>query len=299
MKRLLVTGANGLLGSKVVKLAQQSFEVVPTHHTRSLLTGSVGLDVANGVEVLKVVARLKPDVLVHVAAETRVDHCEKNREEAWRVNAEGTKNIAMACRKIKSKLIYVSTDYVFDGEKGLYVEIDEPNPVNYYGLTKLRGEEFVKENCQNHVVARTSVLYGWHSMKTNFALWVIESLRRGESITVVDDHYNSPTLADNLAGALVEMAKQDICGFFHTAGNERIGRYKFAVKIAKTFGLDESMIKPVKMNELSMWIARRPRDSSLCIDKVQKRLEKKFMSVEESLRTMKMNQNESSVGLKN
>lgn len=299
MKRLLLTGANGLLGSKVVKLAQQCFEVVPTHHTRSLLTGSVRLNVANGVEVLKVVARLKPDVLVHVAAETRVDHCEKNREEAWRVNAEGTKNIAMACRKIKSKLIYVSTDYVFDGEKGLYVESDKPNPVNYYGLTKLRGEEFVKENCQNHVVARTSVLYGWHSMKTNFALWVIESLRRGESITVVNDHYNSPTLAENLAGALVEMAKQDMRGFFHTAGNERISRYEFAVKIAKTFGLDESMIKPVKMNELSMWIARRPRDSSLCIDKVQKRLEKKFMSVEESLRTMKMNQNESSVGLKN
>lgn len=295
MKRMLVTGASGLLGSKVAEVAKRSFEVIPTHHTRSLSPDSVKMDITNSAEVLEVVVKTRPDVVMHAAAEARVDRCEKNKEEAWKINAEGTRNVAVACGKVKTKLIYVSTDYVFDGEKGLYVESDKPNPVNYYGLTKLKGEEFVKENCQDHVTARTSVLYRWHSMKTNFASWVIESLKRGESITVADDHYNSPTLADNLAEALLEIAKKDLRGLFHTAGSERISRYDFAVKIAKTFGLDAGMIKPVKMNELKMWIAKRPRDSSLCIDNVQKQLEKKFLNVEESLRTMKMNQNESSI----
>jgi len=299
LARILVTGASGLLGSKVVKLAEHSFEVIPTHNTCSLFMGSVKMDITNSAQVLQVVAQMKPDVLIHVAAETRVDRCEKNREEAWKVNAEGTKNIAVACGKIKTKLIYVSTDYVFDGEKGLYVEGDEPNPVNYYGLTKLKGEEFVRENCQDYVVARTSVLYGWHSTKTNFALWVIESLKRGESISVVDDHYNSPTLADSLAEALLEIAQQNLRGVFHTAGNERISRCEFALKIAETFNFDPKLIKPVKMNQLKTWIARRPRDSSLCIDKAHSQLKKKFLNVEESLKAMKMNQSESSISFKN
>jgi len=299
MKRILVTGASGLLGSKIVKLAEQSLEVIPTHNTRSFFKDSIKLDITNRTEVFQVTAKIKPDVVIHVAAETRVDQCEKNREEAWKVNAKGTKNVAVACGKIKARLIYVSTDYVFDGEKGVYFESDEPNPVNYYGWTKLKGEEFVRENCQDYVIARPSVLYGWHSWKTNFALWVMESLRRKEPITVVDDHYNSPTLADNLAEALLEIAETDLNGIFHTAGSERINRYEFAVKIAKNFDLDANMIKPVKMSELKMWIAKRPRDSSLCIIKAQKQLKTKFLNIEESLKLMKMNRSESSISLKN
>lgn len=299
MERILVTGASGLLGSKVVKLAEHSFEVIPTHNTRSFFKNSVKIDITKGEEVFQVAIKMKPDVVMHVAAETRVDQCEKSRKKAWKVNAEGTKNVAVACGKVNAKLIYVSTDYVFDGEKGLYVESDEPNPVNYYGWTKLKGEECVRENCQDYVIARASVLYGWHSWKTNFALWVMESLRRGEPITVVDDHYNSPTLVDNLAEALLEVAKTDFRGIFHMAGSERINRYKFAVKIAKKFNLDAKIIRPIKMSELKMWIAKRPRDSSLCINKAQKQLKTKFLNVHESLKIMKMNRRESSISFKN
>jgi dTDP-4-dehydrorhamnose reductase len=299
MERILVTGASGLLGSKIVKLAEQSFEVIPTHNTRSFFKDSVKIDITNGAEVLRAAVQMRPDVVMHVAAEARVDQCEKNREEAWKINAEGTKNVVVACSKIKAKLIYVSTDYVFDGEKGLYVESDEPNPVNYYGWTKLKGEEFVRENCQDYVIARTSVLYGWHPWKTNFALWVIESLRCGEPVSVVDENYNSPTLADNLAMVLLEMAKTDLNGIFHTAGSERISRYEFAVKIAQKFDLDANMIKPVKMSELKMWIAKRPRDSSLCINKAQNQLKTKFLNVQESLKIMKLSQKEDSISFKN
>jgi len=299
MKRILVTGASGLLGSKVVKLAEHSLEVIPTHNTRSFFEGSVKMDITNCDEVFQVAVKMKPDAVMHVAAETGVDHCEIHKEDAWKVNAEGTKNVAVVCGKINAKLIYVSTDYVFDGEKGVYIESDKPNPVNYYGWTKLQGEEFVRENCQDYVIARASVLYGWHSWKTNFALWVMTSLRRGEPITVVDDHYNSPTFANNLAEALLEMVKTDLSGTFHTAGSERINRYEFAVKIAKNFDLDANMIRPVKMSELKMWIAKRPRDSSLCIRKAQKQLKTKFLNIQESLKIMKMNQSESSNSFKN
>ena len=297
--RILVTGTNGLLGSKIVKLAEQSFEVIPTHHTRPSFKGSIKMDMTNSAEVSQVVANTKPDLVLHVAAETGVDKCEKNRDEAWRINAEGTKSIAAACGKLGSKLIYVSTDYVFDGEKGLYVETDRPNPLNYYGWTKLKGEEFVAEYCQNYSIARTSVLYGWHEWKVNFARWVIESLKRKEPIVVVDDHYNSPTLADNLAEVLLELAQADLVGIYHTAGSERISRYNFAVEIAKKFDLDVSMIAPVKMNELKMWIAKRPRDSSLCINKAQKQLKTRFLNIQESLKSMEMNRKESSISFKN
>ena len=299
MERILVTGASGLLGTKLVKFAEHSFEVIPTHNTRSFFKNSVKMNITNDLGVLQAVVKMKPDVVMHVAAETGVDRCEKSKEEAWKVNAEGTKNIAVACGKINAKLIYVSTDYVFDGEKGLYLESDEPNPINYYGLTKLKGEEFVRKKCQDYVIARTSVLYGWHSWKINFALWVLGSLKRGETITVVDDHYNSPTLADNLAEALLEMTKKDLSGIFHTAGSERINRYEFAVKIAQNFDLDANMIRPIKMNQLKMWIAKRPRDSSLCINKAQNQLKTKFLNVNESLKIMKLSQKENSVSFKN
>jgi len=299
LERILVTGTSGLLGSKIVKLAEQSFDVIPTHHTCPSFKESIKMDMTDSAEVYQVVANTKPDLVLHVAAETGVDKCEKNRDEAWRINAEGTKSIAAACGKLGSKLIYVSTDYVFDGEKGLYVETDRLNPLNYYGWTKLKGEEFVAEYCQNYSIARTSVLYGWHEWKVNFARWVIESLKRKEPIVVVDDHYNSPTLADNLAEVLLELAQADLVGIYHTAGSERISRYNFAVEIAKKFDLDVSLIAPVKMNELKIWIAKRPRDSSLCINKAQKQLKTRFLNIQESLKSMEMNRKESSISFKN
>jgi len=287
MQKILVTGGNGLLGSKIVKLAQTMYECVPTYHTSALLSNSLKLDVTSKEEVFHIFKMVKPNVIIHVAAETNVDKCETDRNWAWKVNVEGTANVAEACSEMNVKLVYVSTDYVFDGEKGLYTEQDKPYPVNYYGLTKLKGEDFVRERCKNHLIARTSVLSGWHPWKKNFATWAIEELRCEKEVEVVDDHFNSPTLADNLAEVLVEMLEKDLCGTYHTAGSERISRYKFVAKIAKIFDLDINLVKPIKMGELKAWVARRPRDSSLCINKAQKQLKTKFFDVEESLKFMK------------
>jgi len=287
MKRILVTGGSGLLGSKIVRLGRSNNQVIPAYFRESLFPNSVRIDITDKQEVFQTVQKIKPEIVMHTAAETNVDKCEKERDWAWKANAEATGNLAEICGKMSIKMLYVSTDYVFDGEKGSYAEEDAPNPVNYYGLTKLKGEELLKKHCSDFVIARTSVLYGLHPRKLNFATWVIESLKRGKPIQVVDDHFNSPTLADNLAEALLETAEKDFKGVYHMAGSERISRYGFSLKIAETFGLDSSLIKPIKMSELKAWVARRPRDSSLSINKSQEILETRFLNVQESLNTMR------------
>jgi len=273
LKKILVTGAGGLLGSKLVDTLSKGYEVVPTHNMQALHPNSMRMNIVERSEVLGVLCTVWPDMVVHTAAETNVDKCETEKEWAWRRNAVGTRNIAEACTKIGAKLIYISTDYVFDGEKGLYSEEDEANPVNYYGLTKLRGEQFVRELCAGFVIARTSVLYGWHRRKLNFATWVVDSLRNGKRISVVEDHYNSPTLADNLAEMILGVVRKDATGVYHTAGGERISRYAFTLKIAETFDFDRRLITPTKMNDVKTWTARRPADSSLCVDKVRREIE--------------------------
>ncbi len=287
MDEILVTGAGGLLGSKIIGKAKMNHIVYPTHATRPFSPRSIHMDITDKAEVKSVLSKIKPDVVIHTAAETNVDKCETEKEHAMKVNAEGTKALAETCRKIRAKIVYVSTDYVFNGRKGLYTEDDAPNPVNYYGLTKLKGEQYVRNLSNNFVIVRTSVLYDAHPKKLNFAKWVIEQLTEKKTITVVEDHYNSPTLAANLADAILEIVENGLKGLYHTAGCERISRYGFALRIAHVFNLDESLIKPIGMDELKNWIAKRPQDSSLCVGKVQREIQTELLNVEQSLNEMK------------
>lgn len=286
-KRLLVTGTSGLLGSKIIKLAEKGYTVVPTHRTKPLHSNSLRLDITNASDVLSVFRKLEPDIVAHTASETNVDKCETERESAWKINVEGTSNIAEACGEMDAKLVYISTDYVFGGERGNYVEEDKPNPVNYYGLTKLEGEKQVIRHCKDYVILRTSVLYGWHPWKQNFATWVIGQLKQDKKIKVVEDHYNTPTLADNLALMAIEATQKELQGLYHASGSERISRYEFAIQIAKIFNLDSNLIKPIKMNQLTAWVAKRPRDSSLNTSKIRKALKVKPLNITEGLARMK------------
>lgn len=286
-RKILVTGSSGLLGSKIIEQARRLYEVIPTYRTRTTFPNSVKMDITQESDVRQVFSHLKPTIVIHTAAETNVDKCEVSKEHAWSVNAKGTENIADMSRMVSAKIIYVSTDYVFDGEKGLYTEEDDPNPINYYGLTKLEGEKYIVDTCEDYVIVRTSVLYGWHPSKSNFVKWVITSLEDNRRINVVNDHYNSPTLADNLAETVLEIIEKDLKGLYHTAGSERIDRFEFAVEVARNFFLDSSLIQPAKMDDLKVWVAKRPRDSSLCIDKIQKSIRTKLLSVNDALRRMK------------
>jgi len=287
LKRVLVTGASGLLGCRLVEVLSEKYDVIPTHNTHSLQPNSTRMDVVDRGLVFKVLKNFRPSAVVHTAAETNVDKCERDKVWACRVNVEGTRNVAEGCMKIGVKLIYVSTDYVFDGEKGLYSEDDNPSPINHYGLTKLEGERAVQESGGEYVIARASVLYGWHPRKLNFATWVIDSLRSGKRINVVDDHYNSPTHADNLAEMILAVLKKDLSGVYHAAGGERVSRYGFAIRLADIFELNKSLIIPVSMDDLTTWVARRPRDSSLSTDKITRDTGVQALNLNEALKILK------------
>jgi dTDP-4-dehydrorhamnose reductase len=287
MEKLIVTGASGLLGSKIVELASEDYEVTPLYNTKQLHHNSLKLDITDQKRVLNLFNELKPKIVIHTASETNVDKCETEKEHAWKINVEGTRNIALACSKANAKIVYISTDYVFDGKKGFYIEEDKPNPINYYGVTKLKGENQVIQHCKNYAILRTSVLYGWHPWKQNFATWVINELKQNKEITVVEDHYNTPTLADNLAEMAIEAIPKDLQGVYHACGSERIGRYEFARQIARAFDLNQNLIRPIKMEQLTAWIAKRPRDSSLNTNKIRSQLETKPLNITEGLDRMK------------
>jgi dTDP-4-dehydrorhamnose reductase len=245
----------------------------------------LAVDITQKEHTLESIASVAPNVVVHTAAETNVDRCESERDLALRINVDGTANIADACLKVEAKLMLVSTDYVFDGNKGNYAETDEPNPISFYGLTKLEAEQITASTSPNSLIIRTSVLYGWHPTKLNFATWILKGLRERQTLEVANDHINSPTLADNLADAIHRAIERNSQGILHIAGNERISRFDFARKMAKQFDLDESLLVPVGMKDLN-WIARRPRDSSLNVGKAEKELGIELFGVDRGLDEM-------------
>ncbi|MCK4424743.1 dTDP-4-dehydrorhamnose reductase, partial [Candidatus Bathyarchaeota archaeon] len=238
--------------------------------------------------VEKIFQKINPEAVVHAAALTNVDKCETQKELAWKINVEGTENIAESCKKHQSFLIHISTDYVFDGEKGMYKETDKPSPINHYGLTKLKGEEHVKNLLDDYCIARASVIYGSipATGKINFALWLLNKLKRKEKVKIVTDQWNSPTLNTNLANMILEVLERKLTGIFHLAGATRISRHEFARLLAENFILDENFITPVSSEEIK-WIAKRPKDSSLNVNKAYQALKNKPLKIHEALEKMK------------
>lgn len=288
--KLLITGASGLLGSKLSELAiRKDCEVYSAYSQHKPLHGTpTQFNISDRKGVEKVFEKVKPEAVVHSASLTDVDRCESEKELAWKVNVEGTRNIAESCKRHQALLVYISTDYIFNGEKGMYKEDNEPDPINYYGLTKLKGEEYVKSLLEDYCIARTSVLYGSvpATGKTNFALWLLEKLRNGEKVRIITYQWNSPTLNTNLANMVLEIVERKIKGIYHLAGATRINRYDLSHLIAQTFCLNTNLIIPSLSKEFS-WIARRPRDSSLNIEKAQQTLESKPLKIEQALRNLK------------
>lgn len=273
-----------MLGSRFQDLACENYQIISIHH-HNPLKDTISLDITKEKEVLDKLTYLNPDVVIHSAALTQVDYCEENHALAWKVNVKGTCNLVNICEKLGARLIYVSTDFVFDGSKGMYSEDDKPNPLNYYAYTKLKGEEIVKKSELEFAIARVSVLYGWHN-RTGFVNWVINELQKNHTIKVVDDHYNSPTLANNAALAILRIIEKNKTGIYHTAGSERISRFQLALNIARVFELDETLIKPVSSSELKQK-AKRPRDSSLSVNKVRRDLKIRMLDTKKGLKIMK------------
>lgn len=286
--RVLVTGASSSPGYKtVLELASKGFQVLAIYNTHSVSfpqenVKALRLDLTMFEDVLKIFNEFRPEILIHMAALGDVDKCEINRDVAWLLNVEVSRFLAKVSQKHGVFMLYLSTDYVFDGERGMYKETDVPYPVNYYGLTKLIAEEIVKSILDSYIIVRTSAIYGLGPGRPNFGKVLIEKLSRGEKVRALVDQYLSPTLNTMLAKAIVEIIEKELRNdVLHIAG-ERINRYDFAIKLAEKFGFDKSKIEPIYMKDIA-WKARRPRDSSLDVSKARNILSTDFYSIDKSL----------------
>ena len=290
--KILVTGASGLLGSRLVReLLSRNYEVIAIYNRNPILVDherlvKVRLNIVDKTSLEDLILKTKPNVIVHAATYTDVDGCERDKAYAWKVNVEATRSIVRAARVVKSHLIYVSTDYVFDGEKGLYKEDDVPNPVNYYGLTKLVGEELVRASDLLYTIVRPSAIYGVGGSKKSFAEYVAEKLSRGEKVYALVEQYVSPTHNTLLAMAIAEIVEMRPMGILHVAG-ERMSRYEFAVKIAEALELPVELVEKASVKDMKYWVAKRPRDSSLDTSKAKSLLKTKFYDISLALELFK------------
>lgn len=294
VKRILLVGSNGLLGQKIAELLLRgsphlvilsSVEERPVVQLQSVEYTQVDITSKKGVR--QAIATLEPEVVVNCAAMTNVDACEVERELAWKVNVTGVENLAEAVRIHGGTIVHISTDYIFDGKSGPYTETDRPNPLSYYGKTKLASENALRVSGVSFLIARTMVLYGYApAVKPNFVLWLIRSLEKGTPVRIVDDQIGNPTFVDDLAYGLLRAIELGRTGIFNIAGREIVSRYDFALRAAEGFGLDASLVTPIKTSKLQQ-SAPRPLKSGLVTLKAEVELGYKPMSIEESLAVLK------------
>ena len=278
--KILITGANGLLGQKLIDLLldKQEVEIIATSrgNTRIKELGRAkyhSLDVTNASEVVSLFGNLKPDVVIHTAAMTQVDDCELNPEDCKVANIEAVRNIIEGCRSIDAHLIHLSTDFIFDGTKGPLTEDAIPQPVNFYGETKLEAEKLIFDSGIGWGIARTVLVYGIVPglSRSNIILWVKDSLEKGKSINVVDDQWRTPTLAEDLAQGCWLMAKNKATGIFNISGNDMLTPYDMAQMVADHFHLDNKNIQRANSTTFSQ-PAKRPAKTGFVIKKAENEL---------------------------
>lgn len=289
-KRILITGANGMLGQRTIHFYKQSesLEVLGTSvEDNPVFSGVdyVSCDLTVREKIKKVVSDFCPDLIINTAAFTNVDLSEKERETAWKINVKGVEYLAESARIIDAHIIHISSDYIFDGTSGPYSENDKPNPLGYYGRTKLASENALKISGTIHTILRTNVLYGIADSRPDFVRWVVNSVREGKQINIVTDQVNNPTFIDDLVQAInkvIEFKKQ---GIFNIGGREFLTRFEFCEIIADVFSLNKELIKPIITEQLNQ-LAKRPLKSGLLTLKSETELGYKPHTIGEALSLM-------------
>jgi len=282
--KFLVTGAAGLVGSQIIKdLVQQDHTVFSCYHDEKPLYGTpVLLDLAEKDKIIQTLQETNPDRIIHLAAITNVDLCETEKELATLINTKATEILAKQAAKQKVFFLYVSTDYVFDGVNGMKKEYDSPNPLGFYGQSKLNGESVLNKLASSWCIARISTPFGIHYKKKSFPLWVKENLETTKEIPVLIDQFTSPTYVPNLSKMLIEVGTRQISGILHLSGATRISRYNFAELVADKLGLNKKLLIPTKTDNMN-WKSPRPKDSSLDVSLANEILNEKPQKIDQSL----------------
>ncbi|MES2734256.1 MAG: NAD(P)-dependent oxidoreductase [Bacteroidota bacterium] len=292
-KKILITGANGLLGQKLVALLgnQPAVELIATARgTCRLPDGEAtyvyrALDITQKAEVEQVLTEVKPDCVIHTAAMTNVDQCEGEREECWKMNVHAVEYLAETCAQHDIFLLHLSTDFIFDGLNGPYTEEAEAFPVSYYGESKLAAEQILQQSTNlRWAIARTVLVYGIaHDMsRTNIILWVKKSLEEGKTIKVVNDQWRTPTLAEDLALGCWLIAQKEAQGIFNISGKDFLTPYEMAIKTADFFQLDKSFINLADSSTFTQ-PAKRPPRTGFILTKAQTELGYQPHSFEEGI----------------
>lgn len=299
--KILITGANGFLGYYLTQqLLQKGHEVIatskgecrlPFHEENNFIYAT--MDFTDPFAVHDVFEKFKPEVAIHAGAMSKVDECELNQWDCYLANVEGTLAVLLNAAEYKSHFVFISTDFIFDGERGMYKEDDEPNPVSFYGKTKLEAEDAVKEYEYDWAVVRTILVYGKpFTGKENILTVVKEKLEKGERYNVVDDQFRTPTYVEDLAAGIVSIIEKKVRarpddpvgrGIYHLSGKDMLTPFQMACMTADHLNLDKSLIKKVTSEELSQ-PAKRPPKTGFNIEKAKKELGFEPISFEEGLR---------------
>ncbi|MET4140468.1 SDR family oxidoreductase [Pedobacter sp. UYP1] len=275
MKTVLVTGSNGLLGQKITSaiLSGKQFNLVATSKGKNRFKTALGyayaeMDILDPANVREVLGRYKPDAVIHTAALTNVDKCETEKELAYALNVEAVKTLITICEEYAIQLVHLSTDFIFDGLNGPYLESDAPNPLSYYGKTKLEAEQLIKNALCKWAILRTIIVYGIISdeSRSNIVLWAKGALEKGTPINVVNDQWRMPTLAEDLADACLLVIEKDAQGVFNISGKDMMGISELVFKVADFWSLNKELITEISAASLNQ-SAPRPVRTGFILDK--------------------------------
>ena len=286
--RVLIIGASGLIGGAILVEFSDHQQTMGTYNSFPV-EGLTRVDISDLEAIRRLTEQFGPEVILQPAALTDVNYCESHPDECWRINVDGTRSIAEAASRLGARHVFFSTEYVFDGTAGPYSEEDPPGPISVYGRCKLAAEDAIREVTNNHLIIRTTAVYGWERQGNNFVVRLLRGVREGKRVAVPTDQITSPTYAPNLAQAVRELVESDACGIYNVAGPDIVDRYSFAVATARIFGFPIDLIKPIVTTELNQ-AARRPLRAGLKVDKAQRKLSTSLQGVEAGLTAMREEQ---------
>lgn len=282
---VLVIGASGLVGGSMLRNLPPLFNAIGSA-LRNVHPGLIRLDMTRREDVFVALERLRPEVVVLCAALTNVDYCEEHPREAERINVEGTRNVAAACTRFGARMVYISTDYVFDGEHGPYSEDDVPNPINVYGRTKLEGELITLNAMDDALVLRTTGVYGYDPDSKNFVMQLLDASATGRRRAVPMDQYATPTLVREIVRATARLLQRSKGGVYNVVGKDLVSRYEFALRVCGVLGIDEDLIVPRTTAELGQ-SASRPLKCGLGAERLRRDYKIDLSGIDEGLRSFK------------